>query len=137
MSKPTLTVLYGQPDHLSTSFQTRQLVNALADWFEAKPLIVKSSKSKWRRALHRITSNYLTPLVTQPETDYVFYGNDGVADLSRWRSKRILYWYDAPHDWSKEPPGRGQWARWLRYRNVITADHVFAVSSAQLLTGRS
>ena len=132
MSKPTLTVLYGQPDHLSTSFQTRQLVNALEDWFETKPLSVKSSKSKWRRSLHRITSNYLTPLFTQPDTDYVFYGNDGVADLSRWRAQKVLYWYDAPHDWSKEPPSRRQWARWLRYRNVITADHVFAVSSAQV-----
>lgn len=133
MSKPTLSVLYGQPELMSTSFQTRQLVQALEGWFEPKPLPMKSStKNGWRRSLDRISSNYLQPLVSQPATDYVFYGNDGVADLSHWRARKILYWYDAPKDWSKEPPSRRQWASWLRYRNVITADYVFAVSSAQV-----
>ncbi len=132
MNKPTLAVLYGQTDLLSTSFQTRQLAGALGNWFEVKQLSVRPSRGNWLRALDRMSSNYLLPLIAQPNTDYVFYGNDGVADLSRWRAKKILYWYDAPQDWSREPPSRRQWARWLRYRNVITADHVFAVSSAQV-----
>jgi glycosyltransferase involved in cell wall biosynthesis len=132
MSKPTLAVLFGQPDHLSTSFQTRQLIGALEEWFDPEPLHVASTKNKWVRSFHRIKSNYVIPFVTQPETDYVFYGNDGIADLSRWRAQKILYWYDAPEDWSKKRPRRSQLSNWLRYRNVITADHVFAVSAAQV-----
>jgi glycosyltransferase involved in cell wall biosynthesis len=76
--------------------------------------------------------NYLRPLVSQPKTDYVLYANDGLADLSRWRAKRLLYWYDAPWDWSTKPPRLWQWLDWLRYRNVIAADYVFAVSNAQV-----
>jgi glycosyltransferase involved in cell wall biosynthesis len=132
MKKPSLTVLYGQPDHLSTSFQTRQLVRALEEWFDPKALTVKRSEHKWGRSLHSVSSNYLRPFISQPNAEYVLYGNDGMADLRRWRGKKILYWYDAPRDWSKEPPSRSQWSRWLRYRNVISADHVFAVSGAQV-----
>lgn len=136
MNKPTIAVLYGQPPHLSTSFQTGQLASALGNWFEPKSLPVKAARRKWHRSLNRISSNYLLPLLTQPTTDFVLYGNDGVADLGRWRAKKLLYWYDAPWDWSKEPPSRKQWISWLRYRNVIVADHVFAVSQIQVEVAR-
>src|SRR5258706_16479728 len=104
MSKPTLAVLYGQQDLISTSFQTRQLVHPLETWLEPRPLTVNASKSKWRRSLLRLWANYLVPLAAQPDTDFVLYANDGVADLSRWRASKVLYWYDAPQDWSKTPP---------------------------------
>jgi glycosyltransferase involved in cell wall biosynthesis len=126
-------VLYGQPDHLSTSFQTRQLIRALEKWVEPVPVTVKSAATgKWRRSLSRLSSNYLRPLVTQPSTDYVFYGNDGLANLNHWRAKKVLYWYDAPWDWSKEPPRRRQLIHWLRYRNLLAADYIFAVSRIQV-----
>jgi glycosyltransferase involved in cell wall biosynthesis len=136
MNKPTIAVLYGQPERFSTSFQTGQLVLALKNWFEPKSLPVKAAGGKWRCSLNRISSNYLLPLVKQPTSDFVLYANDGVADLRRWRAKKILYWYDAPWDWSKEPPSRKQWINWLRYRNVIAADHVFAVSQTQVEVAR-
>lgn len=133
MKKTSLAVLYGQPDQLSTSYQTSQLVQALEPWFVPLPLRVKASiESTWRRHLNRLTTNYIGPIFKQPRTDYVLYANDGLADLNHWRNKRLLYWYDAPWDWSKQPPSINQWLHWLRYRNVITADHVFAVSHAQV-----
>lgn len=133
MSKPTLAVLYGQPAHLSTSFQTRQLVRELEKWVEPVPVNVKSkSARKWRRSLSRLSSNYLWPIVSQPHTDYVLYGNDGLANLKHWRAKKVLYWYDAPRDWSKEPPRRHRFVHWLRYRNLLAADYVFAVSHVQV-----
>jgi glycosyltransferase involved in cell wall biosynthesis len=133
MTKPTLAVLYGQPDRLSTSYQTRQLSRALEAWVNPLPLTVKSgADGKWGRALNRLSSNYLRPLVSQPDADYVLYGNDGLANLNHWRAKKLLYWYDAPRDWSKEPPRRWQLAHWLRYRNLLAADHIFAVSRAQV-----
>jgi glycosyltransferase involved in cell wall biosynthesis len=136
MNKPTIAVLYGQPERVSTSFQTGQLVRALQNWFEPTSLPVKAARGKWHRSLNRISSNYFLPLVRQPRTDFVLYANDGVADLSRWRAKKLLYWYDAKWDWSKEPPRRKQWVDWLRYRNVIAADHVFAVSQTQVEVAR-
>ena len=133
MTKPTMAVLYGQPAHLSTSFQTRQLVRALEKWVEPVPVTVKSKAAgKWRRSLSRLSGNYLRPLVTQPRTDYVLYGNDGLANLNHWRAKKILYWYDAPWDWSKKPPQRRQFVHWLRYRNLFAADYIFAVSRIQV-----
>lgn len=133
MAKPTLAVLYGQPERLSTSFQTRQLVRALTRWVEPLPLTVKyGAGNAWRRSLSRLSSNYLNPLIAQPDADYVFYGNDGLANLNHWRAKKVLYWYDAPWDWSKEPPRRRQLVHWLRYQNVLAADHVFAVSHTQV-----
>jgi glycosyltransferase involved in cell wall biosynthesis len=135
--KPSLTVLYGQPDHLSTSFQSTQLVCALKPWFVSRRLRIESGiESKWRRHISRLTKNYVKPIFKQPSTDYVLYGNDGLADLNHWRNKRLLYWYDAPWDWSKQPPSIKQWVHWLRYRNVMAADHVFAVSHAQVNTAR-
>jgi glycosyltransferase involved in cell wall biosynthesis len=126
-------VLYGQPERLSTSFQTRQLVRQLERWLDPLPIRIKSeAASGWRRSLNRLSTNYLKPFIAQPATDYVLYANDGVADLARWRARRVLYWYDAPWDWSKEPPSVWQWVHWLRYRNVIAADHVFAVSQTQV-----
>lgn len=133
MEKLSLAVLYGQPDQLSTSFQSTQLVRALDPWFECQPLRIGSmAGSKWRRHLSRLTTNYIKPIFKQPRTDYVLYGNDGLADLNYWRNKRLLYWYDAPWDWSKQPPNAKQWLHWLRYRNVMAADHVFAVSHVQV-----
>jgi glycosyltransferase involved in cell wall biosynthesis len=135
--KSSLTVLYGQPDHLSTSFQSTQLVRALEPWLVSQPLrITSTSDGPWRRHLSRLTTNYIKPLFTQPGTDYLLYGNDGLADLSHWRSKRLLYWYDAPWDWSRQPPKLRQWLHWLRYRNILAADYVFAVSHAQLDVAR-
>src|SRR5207249_6410333 len=137
MEKRSVAVLYGQPDHLSTSFQTTELVRALEPWFLPRPLKIESAtKSKWGRHINRLTTNYVKPLFKQPEADYVLYGNDGLADLTHWRTKRLLYWYDAPWDWSKQPPSLKQWLHWLRYRNVIVADHVFAVSHAQVDVAR-
>lgn len=131
--KPSMAVLYGQPDHISTSFQTRQLVRALETWVEPLSLKVgSSSHNRWSRHLNRVVANYLRPFVTQPRTDYLFYANDGVADLSHWRGKKLLYWYDAAWDWSLDPPRKRQLVDWLRYRNVITADYVFAVSHIQV-----
>src|SRR4051812_16171679 len=101
MNKPTLAVLYGQPEHLSTSFQTRQLVRVLETWLKPFPIEIKrSAKNGLPRSLHRLATNYFRPLIAQPQTDYVFYANDGLADLSHWRAKKVLYWYDAPRDWS-------------------------------------
>jgi glycosyltransferase involved in cell wall biosynthesis len=137
MTNPTLAVLYGQPDSLSTSYQTRQLSRALEPWLNPIPLTVKSgANGQWRRGWNRVSSNYLKPLLSQPAADYVLYGNDGLANLDHWCGKKLLYWYDAPKDWSREPPTRRQWASWLRYRNVIAADHVFAVSHIQVEIAR-
>lgn len=126
-------MLYGQPEHFSTPFQIRQLSHALEQWLDPLPIkLASSASSRWQRLLSRLSTNYFKPLIHQPSTDYVFYANDGIADLSHWRAKRVLYWLDAPWDWSKEPPRKWQWIHWLRYRNVIAADHVFAVSQVQV-----
>jgi glycosyltransferase involved in cell wall biosynthesis len=130
-NRPALTVLFGQPDHLSTSFQTTQLARALGAHARVRELRVTASRrGGWRRSLRRIWANYLRPWAPQPPCDYLLYANDGCADLRRWRGRRLLYWYDAPADWSREPPRR--WIDRLRCRNVVVADHVFAVSAAQV-----
>jgi glycosyltransferase involved in cell wall biosynthesis len=138
MQKPSLTILYGQPDNRSTSYQTTQLAKALQPWLTTIPFKVKAmTKYKWSRHADRIFSNYFKPLFQQPNTDYVLYCNDGSADLSHWQAKKIIYWYDAYCDWSETPPHRWEWIHWLRYRNIITADYVFAVSHIQVKIARN
>lgn len=136
-SKPSLAVLYGKPDYMSTSFQTNQLVQSLKYWFEPLPIKVKSvARISWRYHLNRILTNYVKPLMIQPKTDYLFYANDGMVDLTHWYGKKLLYWYDTPWDWSIQPPSIWQWVQWLRYRNVMVADYVFAVSHIQVKLAR-
>lgn len=84
--------------------------------------------------VRRIVATRLRPLWSQPSTDFVLYANDGCADLRQWRARTLLYWYDAPADWVRQPPRR--WIDRLRCRNVVTADHVFAVSAAQMDLGQ-
>ena len=135
--KPILTVLHGQPDPFSTSFQTRQLVAQLAPWFQPRFVRLPSGGERWRRNLQRLWVNYAKPSLTRPRVEYLLYGNDGAADLGHWRGRRILYWYDAPWDWRKRPPHPFQWVHWRRYRNLAQADQVFAVSAVQVEVARS
>jgi len=128
-------VLFGQPDHLSTSFQTTQLARALRAHAEVTEVRVTASRTGgWRRAARRTYVNWVRPFWSQPQSDFLLYANDGCVDLRRWRHRKLLYWYDAPADWSKHPPER--WIDRLRCQNVVVADHVFAVSAAQVELGR-
>jgi glycosyltransferase involved in cell wall biosynthesis len=86
--------------------------------------------------VNRLWRNYLQPSIIRPQAEYLLYGNDGLADLGHWHGRRLLYWYDAPRDWSQHPPTRRQWVQYLRCRNVRLADHVFAVSAAQVELAR-
>ncbi|HEY9834926.1 MAG TPA: hypothetical protein V6D26_30520, partial [Stenomitos sp.] len=138
MEKPSIVILYGQPDNRSTSYQTTQLAHALQPWLTPIPLRVKTlTQYKWSRPADRIVSNYLKPLLKQPKSDYILYCNDGAADLSQWRVKKIIYWYDAYGDWIQNPPKVWQWIHWLRYRNLLIADYVFVVSHIQVEMARS
>jgi glycosyltransferase involved in cell wall biosynthesis len=128
--KRELTVLYGQAPNLSTSFQTRELARHLEAWFAVRHLELPPGTPGFQTILSRVFRNLIWPAVTRPRIDFVLYGNDGIADLRRWRAKRILYWYDAPADWSVNPPA--SFKDRLRCKNVIEADHVFAVSAAQV-----
>ena len=130
----SLTVLYGQPDHRSTSFQTTQLVKSLKPCLNPNYYRVKSFVDcKWATSLNRLLSSYVRPLFHQPTSDYLLYCNDGIADLSQWKkTKKIIYWYDAYSDWSITPPQRKDWVHWLRYKNILNADYVFAVSHLQV-----
>lgn len=121
--KPGLTVLYGQSPEFSTSFQTGELARHLSPWFEIAEW--KLSRGK----VPRVWNNYLRPMLKAPRADYFLYGNDGLADLRRFHGKTILYWYDAPDDWSIRPPQ--DFKNRLRLQNVISADHVLSVSAAQ------
>jgi len=136
-SKPTLTVLYGRADRFSTSYQTTQLVEALRPWFEPRHLRLGGGPGgRWRSQAERLWRNLLLPWLTWPRTDYLLYGNDGLGDLRCWRARRIVYWYDAPWDYAARPPRPRQFIDWLRCRNVIVADHVFAVSQIQVRLAR-
>ena len=135
--KPTMAVLYGQPDRMSTSFQTEQLSNALEPWLTTFPLRVAANVAgKWRRQAAVLWRTNLRFRLARPTSDYVLYGNDGLADLRAWRCKRLLYWYDAPWDWAACRPTRRQWVHWIRLQNLICADHVFAVSQTQVEIAR-
>ncbi|MGE3309015.1 MAG: glycosyltransferase [Limisphaerales bacterium] len=135
--RPSLAVLFGQPDHLSTSFQTTQLARALRHHAEVFEIRVTSSRAGgWRRLARRFFANRIRPIWDRPASDFLLYANDGCADLRQWRRNRrtLLYWYDAPADWALHPPSR--WIDRLRCQNVVTADHVFAVSATQVDLGR-
>src|SRR5581483_6070932 len=112
-------------------FQTTQLTRALGRWFEISELRVAAKPGKLIK-VQRLWANYLKALISKPQTDYLFYSNDGFADFARWNATRLLYWYDAPRDWVSNPPERSDWAQWLRYQNLTDADFVFAVSHKQV-----
>jgi glycosyltransferase involved in cell wall biosynthesis len=133
--KPGLTVLYGQAPELSTSFQTRELARHLAPWFEIEHRELPRGTSGVRYQFTRFFKNYFTPILRRPRLDFVLYGNDGLIDLRRWSGRRLLYWYDAPADWSKTEPQNFQ--QRLRCRNVVEADEVFAVSAAQVRVAKA
>jgi glycosyltransferase involved in cell wall biosynthesis len=66
----------------------------------------------------------------KPASEFVLYGNDGEVDLKHWApAQTILYWYDCPWNWEERPPT--DFTQALRYRNLLTADHVFTVSKIQ------
>jgi glycosyltransferase involved in cell wall biosynthesis len=73
----------------------------------------------------------------RPASEFLLYGNDGVVDLRHWRGTRVLYWYDARVDWRAYRPRLKQFSDRLRYRNVIEAEHVFAVSAKQVEVARA
>jgi glycosyltransferase involved in cell wall biosynthesis len=131
-----LTVLFGQPDVYSTSFQTTQLSRALESWFRVEYVRLPEDRHRWQQTLRRVAVNYLVPLITRPQADWILYANDGAVDLSAWKGRKILYWYDAPWNWLAEPPLRRQWIHHRRYRNVMLADYVFAVSDIQVKVAR-
>lgn len=134
MKTPSLTVLYGQPDHRSTSFQTTQLVESLKPWLNPNYYRIQTIiNAKWATSFNRLFSSYIRPFFYQPNSEYVLYCNDGIADLSKWKkSKKIIYWYDAYSDWSVTPPNQKDWVHWLRYKNILNADYIFAVSHLQV-----
>jgi glycosyltransferase involved in cell wall biosynthesis len=134
--KTSLAVLYGQAPELSTSFQTRQLARHLASYFEVRPLGLPRW-GRWGRLPARLIGTYARPWLAPAPAEYLLYGNDGFADLRRFSCKTALYWYDAPWDWTQAPPRRRQWQHWLRYRNVLVADCVFAVSQTQVAMARA
>lgn len=138
VSKPKkqLLVLYGQQDNYSTSFQTRQLTAALTPWFDIAPRRVRNSKHRLLRQAFRVLGNFVKPSFVSSKADYILYANDGLVDLNHWRGRRLIYWYDAPSNWIESPPPRRQLVQWLRYRNIQTADHVFAVSGVQVQIAR-
>ncbi len=129
-----LTALYGQAPELSTSFQTRELTRRLAPWFTVVHRELPSRRIPLFFHAARFARNFLWPLLARPKTDCVLYGNDGFADLRHWRARRIVYWYDAPADWSATPPGNA--VDRLRCGNITHATDVFAVSAAQVAVAK-
>ena len=136
-NKPKLSVLFGQPDIYSTSFQTRQLAAALVPWFNLDYFRIPSAKGNLRRSLNRLAYNYIGPFFRRPRTDFLLYCNDGAADLAHWKGRRAIYWYDAPADWSQSPPRRRDWIQYLRCENIRRAEDVFVVSAAQVRVARA
>src|SRR4051812_21248093 len=121
--KKELTVLYGQAPNFSTSFQTRELARHLERWFAVRHLELPKRPPGFRANLSRLLQNFLRPALLKPRSHLVLYGNDGAANLRHWRATRLLYWYDAPADWSITPPTN--FKDGLRFGNVLAADHVF------------
>lgn len=135
--RDSIHVLYGQPDHLSTSYQTAQLMQAAQRHFSiSERRFADKDTGRYSTQIWRFWSNLIEPCMWQPKTDYVFYANDGFADLRRWKARRIVYWYDAPWDWVAESPRPSQWRHWLRFQNIKCADYVFAVSAIQVKMAR-
>ncbi len=133
-----MVVLYGQPDHLSTSYQTEQLMTALAPYFAVTEVrFAHRGTGRYATQLKRLWINYIAPRFHQPAGKFVFYGNDGLADLRRWKATSIVYWYDAPWNWASDPPRPSQPRHRLRYQNIRSADYVFAVSAAQVDVART
>jgi glycosyltransferase involved in cell wall biosynthesis len=132
MSKSSLAVVYGQPNRLSTSFQTRCLAGALASRFDVRHHSIASAETPLLQKIARLEKNAFQLRFRPPAADYVLYCNDGFFDLRAARGTKLLYWYDAPADWASAPPARWQMVDRIRYTNVVTADFVFAVSQAQV-----
>jgi glycosyltransferase involved in cell wall biosynthesis len=133
-----MNVLFGQPEHLSTSYQTEQLMNAARAYFEVRERQFADKNTGWYATqLRRAWTNLLEPFFHQPAADYLFYANDGFADLRRWKGHRVIYWYDTPWDYAAHPPRwPRQWKDWLRCENVRCAETVLAVSDIQVKTAR-
>lgn len=135
--RPKIHVIYGQPDHLSTSYQTGQIMRAARALFAVTERCFANKETGYYvTQAARMWSNAIEPFIYQPKSDFVFYGNDGFVDLRRWKSRGVVYWYDAPWDWSEDPPERSQWLHWLRYQNIKNADYILAVSDIQVKTAR-
>lgn len=131
MQRQSLNVLFGQTREMSTSFQTRQLAQALEPWFKTEFLeIPRLFKSQKLANAHRLFMNNIRHRFWKPQSDYVLYGNDGVINLKHWEPmKTILYWYDCPWNWEERPPT--DFTQGLRYKNLLNADYVFTVSRIQ------
>lgn len=135
--RPTMQVLYGQPEHLSTSYQTEQLMRAARTYFDVQERHFASKETGWTQTqFRRLWTNLIEPRFCQHPSDYLFYGNDGFADLRLWKNRRVVYWYDAPWDYAATPPRIRQWKDWLRCENIRCADDVLAVSEVQVRTAR-
>jgi glycosyltransferase involved in cell wall biosynthesis len=132
-----MSVLFGQPQHLSTSYQTEQLMGAAREYFEVHERHFAFKDTGWYATqLRRVWANVVEPVFYRRSSDYLFYGNDGFADLRRWKNHRVVYWYDTPWDYFSQPPSPRQWKDWLRCENVRCADTVLAVSDIQVRTAR-
>ncbi len=133
-----MSVLYGQPEHLSTSYQTEQLMNAARAHFDVQEQHFANKNTGWYATqLRRAWTNLLVPVFHRSPADYLFYANDGFADLRRWRNHRVIYWYDTPWDYVAAPPKwPRQWKDWFRCENVRCAETVLAVSDIQVKTAR-
>jgi len=131
MQRHSLNVLFGQTQEMSTSFQTRQLVNALTPWFIPRLFEIPRLFGSQKLAnAHRYFMNYLRHQVWKPKSDFIYYANDGVIDLEQWSpTPSILYWYDCPWNWAERAPT--DFVQKLRYKNLISADNVFTVSRLQ------
>ena len=129
-----MTVLYGQPDHLSTSIQTAHLVSELRNWFDIKEYRIGSPIANERiEKVRRVLLNLVWLLRNRSPAKYLLYANDGVVDVRLCgRSYSVVYWYDTPWDYAAQPPSIFEWVDWLRCNNVKRADYVFGVSSTQV-----
>lgn len=132
--KKSLAILYGQAPEFSTSFQTRELARHLETWFSVKHFEFPAGAGRFKRQALRLAQRFFSPAY-RADSDFLLYGNDGLADLRRAKSKTVLYWYDAPADWSINPPS--SYKDRIRLKNVRGADHVFAVSAAQVRVAKT
>ena len=135
---PAMQVLYGQPEHLSTSYQTEQLLQAASAYFEVTGRhFARKDTGRYMTQLGRVWTNMVEPIFHQSASNYLFYANDGFADLRRWKKNhRVVYWMDAPWDYAAQPPTWRQWKDRLRYENIRCADTILAVSDIQVKTAQ-
>ncbi|MDX1952940.1 MAG: glycosyltransferase [Verrucomicrobiota bacterium] len=129
----SLLVLHGQSKILSTSFQLRELSRHLTPWFDIYHHEINNvPEARWRYFLERWLKNVAWPR----GHDLVLYGNDGVARLPATLAS-IVYWMDAPADWSARPPAQMDIVQRNRYENIRHCRYLFAVSQTQLRVGKA